>query len=50
MAGHGVRTVVRSAPYSQFDPDRWWQSRDGTRLAIVELQKLFLDVLRHPIS
>jgi hypothetical protein len=49
MRGHSTKVMVRSARYSAFDPDRWWTSRDGTRTAIVELQKLLLDVVRHPI-
>lgn len=47
---HPTRVVIRSARYSSFDPDRWWQTRDGIRTEIVELEKLFLDVARHPIS
>jgi len=42
--------TIRSARYSAFDPDRWWTTRDDTRTEIVELQKLVLDVLRHPLS
>ncbi len=45
---HSVRVSIHPARLSQFDPDRWWQTRAGTRLALVELQKLGLDVLRHP--
>jgi hypothetical protein len=41
----------RGVPYySEFDPDRWWQTRDGARIGLVELQKLLLDLARHPIS
>jgi hypothetical protein len=50
LLGHPTRVVVRSARYSSFDPDRWWHTRDGIRIEIVELQKLLLDVVRHPIS
>jgi hypothetical protein len=39
-----------SARYSDFDPDRWWGSRGGIRIEIEELEKLLLDVVRHPIS
>ena len=45
-----TRVLVRPSRYSAFDPDRWWQSRDGIRTAVIELQKLLLDVARHPIS
>jgi len=41
---------IRSARYSSFDPDRWWTTRDAVRTEIVEIQKLLLDVVRHPIS
>jgi len=48
--GHPTNVIVRSARYSPFDPNRWWETRDGIRIAIVELQKLVLDVVRHPMS
>jgi hypothetical protein len=50
MEGHRTRVTVRSAHYSRFDPDRWWQTRGGIRTEIEELEKLFLDLVRHPIS
>jgi hypothetical protein len=50
MKGHPTRVMVQSAHYSIFDPDRWWKTRDGTRTAIVELQKLVLEVVLHPMS
>ena len=50
LRGHPTTVAVRSARYSSFDPDRWWTTRDGVRIEIVELQKLVLDVVRHPIS
>jgi hypothetical protein len=42
--------TVRPARYADFDPDRWWTSRQGIRIAVVELQKLLLDLARHPFS
>jgi hypothetical protein len=48
MKGHLTRITVRPERYSSFDPDRWWETRDGVRTEIVELQKLVLDVLLHP--
>jgi hypothetical protein len=45
-----TRVTIRSARYSTFVPDSWWMTRDGARTEIVELQKLVLDVLRHPLS
>jgi hypothetical protein len=50
MAGRGIRVIVRNARYSEFDPNKWWTSRDGVRTEIVELEKLMLDVVRHPFS
>jgi len=50
MKGHQTRVTVRFARYLVFDPDRWWESHDGIRTEIEELEKLLLDVLRHPIS
>jgi len=49
MKGHGIRVAVRPARHSQFDPDRWWETREGTRTQVIELQKLVVDILRHPI-
>ena len=45
MKDQGVRVTVQPARYSSFDPDRWWQTRGGIRIGIVELQKLLLDLL-----
>jgi hypothetical protein len=50
MKGHPTRVTVRAARYSTFDPDQWWTSRDSVRIEIVELQKLVLDYILHPIS
>jgi hypothetical protein len=50
MQGHPTRVTVRSEHYSSFDPDRWWETRGGVRKEIVELQKLVLDVVLHPMS
>jgi uncharacterized SAM-binding protein YcdF (DUF218 family) len=47
--GHPVRIMVQAASYSNFDPDRWWQTRGGVRTEIIELQKLLLDFLLHPL-
>jgi len=48
MEGHPTRVTVQPTRYSSFDPDRWWKTRGGVRTEIVELQKLFLDVVLHP--
>jgi hypothetical protein len=50
LLGHPTNVIVRSARYSTFDPNRWWETRDGIRIEIVELQKLLVDVVRHPMS
>jgi hypothetical protein len=49
MRGHPTKVMVRPARHSPFDPDRWWESRDGARTAIFELQKLLFDIVRHPL-
>jgi hypothetical protein len=50
MKGHETRVRVHPARYSPFDPNRWWETRGGTRTEVVELEKLLLDILLHPIS
>jgi hypothetical protein len=50
MEGHQTKVMVRFARFSQFDPDRWWQTRSGIRTEIIELEKLLFDVVRHPIA
>jgi hypothetical protein len=50
MKAHPTRVTVQPARYSSFDPDRWWKTRGGVRTEIVELEKLFLDVVLHPMS
>jgi hypothetical protein len=49
-AGVNTQVRIRSARFSSFKPDGWWETRDGTRTEIEELEKLILDVARHPIS
>jgi hypothetical protein len=50
MPNHPTRVTVQPARYSDFDPDGWWETRGGVRREIVELQKLLLDVVLHPMS
>lgn len=50
MKGHSTRVMVRPTRYSNFDPDRWWETRGGVRTEITELEKLLLDVVLHPMS
>ena len=50
MKGYPTRVTVRPERYSSFDPDRWWETRGGVRAEIVELQKLVLEAVLHPLS
>jgi hypothetical protein len=50
MKNHQTKVMVRPARYSSFDPNRWWETRSGVRTEMIELQKLLLDVVRHPLS
>ncbi|MBO0732905.1 MAG: hypothetical protein J2P49_01010 [Methylocapsa sp.] len=50
MKGHAARVTVKAARYSDFDPGRWWQTRENIRTEVIELQKLMLDVVLHPLS
>jgi hypothetical protein len=49
MKGRDADVVVRVARYSSFRPETWWTTRDGLRTGIIELQKLLLDVIQHPL-
>lgn len=50
LKSHHVRVLVRSAPYGDFDPDRWWRSHSGIRSAIGALENLVIDIVQHPLS
>jgi hypothetical protein len=50
MKGRTTRVTVQAERYSTFDPDRWWETRTGIRTEIIELQKLVLDIVMHPMS
>ena len=50
MKGHQTRITIRGSRYSTFDPDRWWETRDSVRTAIIEFQKLTLDLIMHPLQ
>ena len=50
MGGRRVRLAIRGSRYSHFNPENWWQTRAGLRTGIIEMQKLLLDVARHPLS
>jgi hypothetical protein len=44
-----TRVAVRASRYSDFEPDAWWVTRTGIRTEIIELQKLLLDIVTHPL-
>jgi len=50
MQGNQTKVIVRSARYSEFDPNRWWETRSGIRTEAEELEKLVLDIVSHPFS
>ncbi len=50
MKGHPTHVIIQTARYSDFDPDRWWETHSGVRTELVELQKLLLDVVLSPLS
>jgi hypothetical protein len=50
MKGHPTSVAIYPSRYSAFDPDRWWETHSGVRTAIIELQKLLLDFVLHPMS
>ena len=50
MRGHPTRVAVKPSRYTNFDPDRWWETRQGIRTEVVEIQKLLLDLVLHPMS
>jgi hypothetical protein len=50
MRGRPTKIMVRSARFSPFKAEQWWQTRAGTRSEVVELEKLLLDFVRHPLS
>jgi hypothetical protein len=50
MKGHPTKVTVRSTHHSSFDPDRWSEARASTRIEIIELEKLLLDLARHPVT
>ena len=45
LKGHQTVVIVCSARHAVFDPDRWWESRDGIRTEIGEFEKLLLDIM-----
>jgi hypothetical protein len=50
MKGHPTQVTVLPSRYSSFDPNRWWENRGGVRTELIELEKLLIDVVLHPMS
>jgi hypothetical protein len=50
MKDHTTKVSVRGSRYSAFDPDDWWKTRSGIRTEIIEIQKLALDIVMHPLQ
>jgi hypothetical protein len=48
--GLGLKVIVRPSRYSDFDPDSWWLTRGSVRTELIELEKLLLEILRHPLA
>jgi hypothetical protein len=48
MGQCAANVSVRTTRYSNFDPDHWFETRWGMRTGVTELEKLILDVARHP--
>ncbi len=49
MDGSHTSVVVHDTSYSDFRADDWWQRKDTLRAGVIELQKLLLDAVLHPI-
>ncbi len=50
MAVAHVIVLVRPSRFARFDPSAWWRSREGVRTEAIEIQKLILDILLHPLT
>jgi hypothetical protein len=50
MRNPHTKIVVRTATFSDFDPEHWWQTHEGIRLELEGMGKLLVDMVRHPIS
>jgi hypothetical protein len=50
MLGHHTKVAVHTTAFSDFDPERWWETHDGVRTEIQGLEKLLVDVVLHPLS
>jgi len=50
LNGQSVTLIIRPSRYSKFNPENWWQTRENLKTGIIELQKLVIDYVLHPIS
>ncbi len=50
VQGSGMITAVHLPAGDRGSADSWWVTRDGRRLALIELQKLLVDYLTHPLN
>ena len=50
LKGSGPEVIMHPAPYDAFRPATWWQNRTTLREGLVELQKLLLDYVSHPLG
>lgn len=50
LAGRGPQILLRVPTTDPFRPTDWWHQRRTLRSGLVELQKLLIDVLAHPLS
>jgi hypothetical protein len=50
LRGRHVEVIVHTSRYDTFRAADWWQHRPSLRAGLVELEKLALDCLRHPIG
>jgi hypothetical protein len=48
LGQRGITVTLRYSKYSDFDPDNWWLTRTGQRIELTEMEKLLLDLARHP--
>lgn len=50
LNGVPLQLSIRPSRYSSFDSRSWWRTRAGMRTGIIELEKLLVDLLLHPLS
>jgi hypothetical protein len=48
-SGPGPPPALRISRFDTFQPDAWWQHRGSLRQGLIEIQKLALDYVQHPL-